>query len=327
MKTNKRITRAFCVELNKEVSIAAARREYLSLEPPRNRFTFLCTNEECRELKAKITGVNYYVNPQESTQIQAAHFRANPKDEHSSNCEWIEHGAAGDGGKSRPGETEDQAKVRRAKRKLDDYIDIFDPTLKEKTRGGERPVSGDEEADGDGQREGRRRTGTDSNDRRRGPTRTTDLERLVESYRNAKAELSKEEFNLLSLHVSGYGVVPLRSYFRHISAAQSLGDNGCVLFGGGTVKRYGEGFSFTFYDTLSDQRVSLYVPPAQMSSYRYRRYLKELIVQSEEVRYVTLFTLGILEESPKGKGIDLKVEDLRQLAFVLGPPKDAVEPA
>jgi len=325
MKTNKRITRAYCVELSKEMSIVAARREYLSLEPPRNRFTFLCTNEECRKLKAKITAVNYDVNPQENTQLQAAHFRANPKDEHSPTCEWIEHGSSGDQDKSRPGETEEQTRTRNAKRKLDDYIDIFDPSLKEKTRGGERAPQGEGEIDGDGHGTGARRSPTDSDEKRRSPTKTTDLERLVASYRNAKAELSKEDFDLLTLQVSGHGVIPFRSYFRQIGSA-NLGDNGCVLFGGGTIKRYGEGFSFTFYDTLADQRVSLYVPAEQMSAYRYRRYLKDLIVQSEDVRYVTLYTLGSLEENSKGKGVDVKVKDLRQIAFVLGPAKSQAEP-
>ncbi|MBU6956553.1 ATPase [Pseudomonas sp. CVAP len=324
MKTNKRITRAYCVELEKKLSIVAARREYLSLVPPRERFTFLCTTEECRELDAKITGVNYDVNPQETT--MSAHFRANPKDEHCPTCEWIEHGSSGDQDRSRPGETEEEATTRKAKRKLDDYIDIFDPSLKEKKPSGDRPGKGGDEIDGDGQGRGATRSTTEPNDKPRGPTKTTDLERLVESYRNAKSELSKEEFDLLTLQVSGYGVIPLRSYFRHITAA-NIGENGCVLFGGGTIKRYGEGFSFNFYDPLGEKRVSLYVPADQMNAYRYRRYLKELIIQADEVRYVTLYTLGHLEENPQGKGIDLKVEDLRQIALVLGPPKTQTETA
>ncbi|WP_433767483.1 ATPase [Pseudomonas putida] len=326
MKTNKRITRAYCVELEREMSIVAARREYLSLEPPRARFTFLCTTEECRVLEAKITGVSYDVNPQETTILQAAHFRANPKDEHSPTCEWIEYGSSGDLDSSRPGETEEEASVRESKRKLDDYIDIFDPSLKEKKPRGERPGMGGDEIDGDGQGIGARRTSSEPNDKLRGPTKTTDLERLVESYRNAKSELSKEVFDLLTLQVSGSGVIPLRSYFRHITAA-NIGENGCVLFGGGTIKRYGEGFSFNFYDPLREKRVSLYVPADQMNAYRYRRYLKELIIQADEVRYVTLYTLGHLEENLKGKGIDLKVEDLRQIALVLGPPKTQTETA
>lgn len=324
MKTTKRITRAYCVELEKELTIVAARREYLSLEPPRARFTFLCTNEECRKLDAKITGVNYDLNPQETPILQAAHFRANPKDEHCSTCEWIEHGSSGDLDRSRPGETEEESKIRKAKRKLDDYIDIFDPNLKEKKPGGDRPGKGGDEIDGDGQGRGVRRASSESNDKPRGPTKTTDLERLVESYRNAKSELSKEEFELLTLQVSGYGVIPLHSYFRHITAA-NIGENGGVLFGGGTIKRYGAGFSFSFYDPVGEKRVSLYVPADQVNAYRFRRYLTELIIQAEEVRYVTLYTLGYLEENPQGKGLDLKVEDLRQIAFVLGPPKTKTE--
>lgn len=324
MKTNKRITRAYCVELEKEMSIIAARREYLSLEPPRARFTFLCTNEECRLLDAKVTGVNYDVKPQETTILQAAHFRANPKDEHCPNCEWIDHGSSGDQDRSRPGETEEESIARKAKRKLDDYIDIFDPSLKEKKPKGERPGKGGDEIDGDGQGIGALRASSEPNDKLRGPTKTTDLERLVESYRNAKSELSKEEFDVLTLQVSGYGVIPLHSYFRHITAA-TIGENGCILFGGGTIRRYGAGFSFNFYDPIGDKRVSLYVPADQMNAYRYRRYLKDFIAHADEVRYFTLYTLGHLQENPQGKGIDLKVKDLRQIALVLGPPKTQKE--
>lgn len=324
MKTNKRITRAYCVELKKKLSIVAARREYLSLVPPRARFTFLCTTDECRELDAKITGVNYDVNPQETT--ISAHFRANPKDEHCPTCEWIEHGSSGDQDGSHPGETEKEATTRKAKGKLDDYIDIFDPSLKEKKPSGDRPAKGGDEIDGDGQGREITRSATEPNDKPRGPTKTTDLERLVESYRNAKSKLSKDEFDLLTLQVSGYGVIPLHSYFRHISAA-NIGENGCVLFGGGTIERYGAGFKFSFYDPLGEKRASLYVPPDQMNAYRYRRYLKELITQAKEVKYVTLYTLGHLEENSEAKRIDLKVEDLRHIALVLGPPNTQKETA
>ena len=57
MKTTKSITRAFCVELQQELSIVAARREYFSQELPRARFNFLCSSEACRALGVKVTGV------------------------------------------------------------------------------------------------------------------------------------------------------------------------------------------------------------------------------------------------------------------------------
>ena len=53
MKPSKPITRAFCVELQQELSIAAARREFFSQEPPRSRFEFLCSSEACRALERK----------------------------------------------------------------------------------------------------------------------------------------------------------------------------------------------------------------------------------------------------------------------------------
>ncbi|ORC59140.1 ATPase, partial [Pseudomonas floridensis] len=130
MKPNRPITRAFCVELQQELSIAAARREYFSQEPPRKRFEFLCSNEACRALGAKVTGVRYDVKPQDNPTFVAAHFRANSHYDHHPDCEWVD--ADADFPADDAVDAQDpQAALRKAKRKLDDYIDVFDPTIKE----------------------------------------------------------------------------------------------------------------------------------------------------------------------------------------------------
>jgi hypothetical protein len=320
MKTSRTITRAFCVELEQELSIVAARREYFSQEPPRARFSFLCSSEPCRANGVKITGVRYDVKPQEHPTFVAAHYRANPNYEHHPDCEWVDADVA----LPLADETEAEGALRKLKRKLDDYIDVFDPTLKERpkqTAPRDKPDTySPEEADAASPSTAMLEAKQDKQNR------TNNLERLVDSFRQAQATLTKEELALLTLRVPGQGEMSLRAYFRHIKFAQ-LNDERRVLYGGGLVERYGIGFKFKFFDRLQGKLVTLYVSPAQMQAYRSSRYLIELLSHAEEVRFFTVFALGKLVTSPSGKSISVEIEDLRHLAIVLGPPKEAEAPS
>ncbi|OUM06994.1 ATPase [Pseudomonas syringae] len=323
MKPSKPITRAFCVELQQELSIAAARREYFSQEPPRKRFEFLCSNEACRVLGAKVTGVRYDVKPQDNPTFVAAHFRANPHYDHHPDCEWVDE-AADEKQEDPVEETDVQTRLRKAKRKLDDYIDIFDPTIKDPAK----DKSGVEKAGTRAPQPPAANPPTDTTTPkapRYSETRTNNLERLVDSYRQAKAELSLDDFKLLKLKIPGQGELSLRSYFRHIKYAQ-LGDNERVLFGGGLIEqRYGLGFKFKFFDRLEGKLVTLYVSPAQMQAYRSSRYISELLSHADNVKFFTVYALGTLTQSPSGKSYSVEVDDLRHLAIVLGPAKEPVE--
>lgn len=320
MKPTKPITRAFCVELQQEMSIAGARREYFSQELPRKRFEFLCSNEACRAMGAKVTGVRYDVKPQDNPTFVAAHFRANPHYDHHPDCEWVD-ADADEPVEEQVDANDPQAALRKAKRKLDDYIDVFDPTIKEPAK----------------EKSGVKKAGSpapapavstapvppaEPKAPRYSETRTNNLERLVDSYRQARAELSPEEFKLLKLRIPGQGELSLRSYFRHIKYAQ-LGDNGRVLYGGGLVEqRYGQGFKFKFFDRLEGKLVTLYVSPAQMLAYRSSRYISELLSHADQVKFFTVYALGTLTKSPSGKSFSVEVDDLRHLAIVLGPEKE-----
>ncbi|WP_268799795.1 ATPase [Pseudomonas huanghezhanensis] len=320
MKTSKSITRAFCVELQTELSVVAARREYFSMEAPRARFHFLCSTEACRERGVKITGVRYNVRPQENPTFVAAHFRANPNYEHEAGCEWVDENAV----EAPPtaDESPHDSALRKARRKLDDYIDVFDPSIKVKAKSEPAPILVEPARTNAPQQT------PDVSEAPRvskpGETRTNNFERLVDSFRQAQATLTKEEFNLLTLRVPGEGETTLRAYFRHIRFAQP-GDERRVLYGGGLVERYGAGFKFKFFDRLQGKLVTLYVSPAQMQAYRSSRYISELLSHADEVRFFTVFALGTLAASPSGKSLSVIIEDLRHLAIVLGPAKAVVD--
>ncbi|MEN1831969.1 ATPase [Pseudomonas lijiangensis] len=320
MKPSKTITRAFCVELQQELSITAARREYFSQEPPRSRFEFLCSSEACRALGAKVTGVRYDVKPQDNPTFVAAHFRANPHYDHHASCEWVEEDAGEAKEEPDVEETDPQARIRKVKRKLDDYIDVFDPVIKDPVKEKAGPDKAGPRAPKPANDPPAAEASTPAAPRY-SETRTNNLERLVDSFRQAKAQLSADDFKLLTLKIPGQGELSLRSYFRHIKYAQA-GDNGRVLYGGGLVERYGLGFKFKFFDRLEAKLVTLYVSPAQMQAYRSSRYITELLSHADEVKFFTVYALGNVVKSPSGKSFSVEVDDLRHLAIVLGPAKE-----
>jgi hypothetical protein len=297
------------VQLGKALSITDARREFFSLEAPRMRFEFLCATEACRELavKAKITAVNYDKQPNDT--YRAAHFRENEKYAHAPDCEWMRDEDAEEVDGKLPGETDAEAFVRRAKRKLHDYVDVFAPSA-EPASGGGREGSA---AGGDSQA-GERPAGGAKQSRKHN---SSSLERLVEYYRQARKELAEDEFKALKLRVADEGEMPLAWYFKSVAYAK-LGPSNRVIHGGAMlVDRYGAGFKLRFYDRLDGKPVFLYVSKEQMLKYRFRGYLDGLL-RGEDVDYFRVFALGELALSPSGKSIDLRVDDLHKLVLLPG---------
>jgi hypothetical protein len=288
------------------------------MAPPRIRFDFLCSEEACRALGAKITATNYDKHPQDTH--KAAHFSLNPRYSHADTCEWIiDHDEEGPDGRLR-GESEDDARRRRAKSKLDDYIDAFDPMLEAKASDAIDEISDSDQVEARtvlNRSADRPTTARASKD-----NKTSDFERLVESYRQAKKELDDEEFRSLKLRIKGQGEVSLRWYFQHIKYAK-LGATDRVLMGGGDLlaKRYGKGFKIQFRDKIDDKPVFLYISSEQMMGYKSQRYIEDLLSLADTVRFYTVFALGRIVLSPSTKSIGLEVNELRHLVLVPGKKK------
>lgn len=312
MSTKSRITRAYCVQLDEVVSITQARQAFFSLPEPRRRFEFLCSNKSCRDqpIKAEITAVNYDKHPNDT--YLAAHFRENDRYSHAPGCEWVIDEDVDEVNGKLPGETDEEAFVRRARRKLHDYIDVFDPNPERDTDAG---TPGSTAGGGEEDTSGTRGKGSGQGGKASGNHRTTDLERLVECYIQARLKLSDEEFKAMRLKVVGQSEMPLPWFFKRISYGR-LGVSNRVLHGGATLqKRFGTGFKLKFMDMLDDKPVFLYVAKEQMDEYRFRRYLDGLL-REEDADYFRLFAMGELALSPTEKSINLIVSDLRQLVVI-----------
>ncbi|QDR42856.1 hypothetical protein FPJ25_11065, partial [Pseudomonas aeruginosa] len=176
----KRIALAYCVQLDRVISIASARREYFSQAEPRKRFDFLCSSEGCRAQGIKVSASNYDKLPQDTR--KAAHFSKFPHSTHLPNCEWfVEEDAL------RPGESAEEAGQRRIRDKLDAYVEEFDPAIAEEAA----PPPADPDAEEQPPASAAVRADAPAAPRQRTQRRrrTRDFEQLVDTFRQARTEL------------------------------------------------------------------------------------------------------------------------------------------
>lgn len=192
----KRIALAYCVQLDRVISIASARREYFSQAEPRKRFDFLCSSEGCRAQGIKVSASNYDKLPQDTR--KAAHFSKFPHSTHLPNCEWF---VEDDEDALRPGESAEEAGQRRIRDKLDAYVKEFDPAIAEEAA----PPPADPDAEEQPPASAAVRADAPAAPRQRTQRRrrTRDFEQLVDTFRQARTELPAEEFKQLDIHISG----------------------------------------------------------------------------------------------------------------------------
>lgn len=223
---------AYCHELERCVSIDEARTEFFSRKPnDRQRFTFSCSDHNC---SVTISGVNYHVKAEDGKKFKVAHFRS--PHPHHQGCEWMQFTEETDQARQ-PDETEADYNERKAWQKLNDFINCFDPCTDDE----------DPEQKKSGQRTARSQVnnpdkGEDlSSDRAlkwSRYTRTNQLQRLVDTWQEAKETLTYDEFRALRLRVKNYGKVYFYEYITHIQKGLTNQYAGVIFGGGSLVKRY-----------------------------------------------------------------------------------------
>lgn len=319
MRTKRRITRAYCVELGEELTIGGARQAYFNQNQPRRRFVFQCSSPECRMLKVvpKITAVNYDIHPTDTARVKSPHYKDNEHYAHHAECEWVLPDEDEGSDAPLPGETELQTRTRLAKRQLTSIIDIFVPPTQPEQPAVRPPrvVLGNEDEAGPNRRRGGGGAEGTRTDRKH---RSGDLRELVDYYHDTREAL-KDLFPEVTINVTGRGEIPLRSYFKKVAWAKP-DTPGYVYSGGGRIeRREGAGFVFRFFDKVADKEAFLQVSNEVMTQHRSRRYVNELLDQARVVRYFTFYFLGTFAYHEAGDTMIAEVTDLRCLAIDLGP--------
>ena len=115
-------------------------------------------------------------------------------------------------------------------------------------------------------------------------------------------------------------MVRLANYFQRLGQPETADR---VVYGGARLlKRYGLGFKFRFYDTVSGKTIHLYISNDEMSEYRHRRYLDALLKHVDTVRYFTLYAIGEMHPATHGESMELIVRGLHHLVVILGPSRN-----
>lgn len=162
------------------------------------------------------------------------------------------------------------------------------------------------------------KTGTNEEPRWSRYTRTNQLQRLIDTWQEAKETLPQDEFRALRLRIMRHDQVYLHEYITHIQRGLANPYSG-VIYGGGTLMhRYGRGFLINFFDKHEGKSVRLYVSKDLMAKGRFGHYIDE-ILDTKNVRYFRIFLLNPVvseRENSTGKSvINLEISKLRQLAI------------
>ncbi|MEX9216261.1 hypothetical protein AB7W42_19085 [Providencia rettgeri] len=309
---------AYCHELERAVSIDEARREFFYLdENKRTRFNFSCSDRKCNAL---ISGVNYHVKAEEGKKFRAAHFKTPHPHKHSLDCEWIKFTEEIEFPTKREGESDADFNERRARQKLNDWINYFDPTLDDDHQHiVDRPPNAQLNNCANNQANGNELNdlGLQKFDRY---TRTNQLQRLIDTWMDAKENLSQEEFNLLNITIRNQGKLPLYDYITPIKRGIINEYNGVIYGGAKLRKRYGKGFLLDFYDEINNESIELYVSNEIMNNSRSGHYVDE-ILKDQDADYFQVFMLNPASETRInrfGKNvIQLNIDNLRNFAIYL----------
>lgn len=340
LKGKAMIRMAWCKELGGVFTAHEAKREYFALSPRPARLSFFCPDPACRAVSptgGRVTCVNYRVLPEE--EAVAVHYRV--WDGHMPECRAFVPEAVGHGGD--PAGARGAGGHRAGHRKWNDSFQVFDPGREGRPLMAWPVAAAGVDSDGDGDDvrlegaaevdDGSGVTGGEPEPRAwavRGAgassaSRTGFVEDLVQLWEAAKRDPEVDALLDEQIAVVGVGRDKLRYLFLHVSRS-AVGVGPYIWYGGARLKRYGLGFSLSFFDVTGDgRRLGTYVSSAEISDYRYRGMLLDVLERASERRYVTAYVWGWIGADPRdGEKVSLQPASLKHLCLVLGPRMDVM---
>lgn len=314
------ILEAYCVELNRVVDIYQAQKEFFKLsECDRKRFTFGCSDVDCRALKNPlVSGVNYHQLVEETEKYRQVHFRAPSGNPHLATCIWV----LGDTSKKRLIDSTDDGMYREALRKTTNVIDVFQPKKKgdqvttnlvqnQASSGlsiNDRLVDGNET-------EGQTRS-------REGYTSTIRLERFI----NCWAQFEGDELKQYEVVIEGLAL----SYRQAVLRPNWIlpAENGTrILFGGARAKFWPETnpkrLYINFMDACEkfcehggDRSLTIDIPLDRIANYNGGALLLKRIEQAQVLNhYLQVYCWGEIIERENKSGYLVEISSLDNLVL------------
>ena len=284
--------KAYCNELNANITAYKARREFFAQKDNTLRFKFLCPDEDCN---IELVGVNIYTIGKTK---QKAHFRTKPKCSHSENCSIINE----EENKKIASKNSNHSETHNGV-KSSIYPDEF---ILERTRSENKNKtlqdSDDDELDVES-RQNKESTTLTSNEAK--PHKTSYLENIVDSYEDMKEQKNKEEYITLNKQ--------RRTYYSTFKKIQYFEDGYNFIFYGDIepIKVYGNNYSIKFKKKVwidkKSYQISIYITNEIIGNYRLSRLFKEsieaLVTLEDKFKKARCYFVG---SYPKIKEVSLK---------------------
>lgn len=310
---NIRMDVAYCIELNAIVDIQRACLEFIE-QDVYEKFNFLCSDPLCHNTNVRVIAVNHNKLPEEGDKvIKSPHYRV--LDEHLPTCEWIEFDSI---------KNCDQKIPNSQEHSFDDLKDTIQITnfILQETNSTKNDNSEDIVKELNNIRRifslEERLEARKEYAQRVGST-TRSFEALISCYEGLKInkELKKE------LTISGEGTFSFQSLFKHVSNGPR--ESFTVFYGGAYLyKRYGDGFSLSFFDKFDGKNISFYLSKDDIQSFCLAKRLQKIVdtLEKEKERkpYVTVYWIGSLELGKNGV-YNAKFISPNQVAMRLVYPK------
>lgn len=252
--------KAYCKELDRNITVSAARTEFFARYDSDFRFTFFCPDKNCN---VELTGVNIYIRNFK----HKPHFRTKKNCTHSNDCCIV----AELDGEAKKDTVKGTATAIPHGYKKNEYPDklILSSPKKENQNKSEQPHDDfDMET-----REKRKSTTVSTNNER--PYRTASLEEVVDSYEGMNEEKRKEVYITLN--------TDRKTYDRIFKEVKYFQDGKNFIFYGKIepIKPYGKDYSIMFKDKVrinnESYRINIYITNNLISNYHLSELFRESI--------------------------------------------------
>ena len=319
------ILEAYCVELDQVLTIYDAQKAYFAMLPAkRKRFTFRCSDPDCRHQNDPlVSGINYDKLAEESDKYRQIHFRAPAGHPHAPDCYWVGEDAA----RRKPVPADGDAAVPRVERaKKTNVIDIFNPKLTDDSLArphlvgtGEGPAQSAPHEAREPHQKYRAREGYSS---------TARLERFI----NCWSQLEGDELKQNEVVLAGRTL----SYRQAVSRPEWItpADNGARIVQGGVKamlwpkdapKRLYLNFMSEcdkFPEHEGGRTLTIDLPLARIEAYNGGTLLLERIKQGQSKgHYVRIYCWGDIMARDKRQGYQLELASLDNLVIKAVPIK------
>lgn len=314
------ILEAYCIELGEVVDIYDAQNAYFDLpEGRRKRFTFRCSDEECRRIKNPlVSGVNYDKLAEETEKYRQQHFRAPPANEHLSTCIW--HDSDAETSAINSSIDDEKSRVERAKKT--NVIDVFQPgrsdTLKQ--IGGQAKTA--DETTGPDKAHADKANDHATNKTSGGYNKTPRLERFIDCWLQFKGdELKTHEVTIEGKTLSYRSAVTNPTWIREEHNSQR------ILYGAADISLWPAENPTQLYlnfrddckqfaGNLGSKSLTIHLPLARIHKHRGANVLLSKLKQAQRSdHYLKVYCWGTIKPRESRPGYIVDIVSLNNLVL------------